>query len=145
MPSGTVVANIPASPQRVWEAITDFENAPTWVPDLLSVRRLDTGPLSVGSQFDQVMNVQGRKTEVKLTIRTFDAPTVIAHTGEGKSLKISGRATIEETPDGCRVTNDWGIELSGMLKLASPLAGRWTKSNIEQSMQALKRLLASEQ
>ncbi len=141
MPSGTVVADLPAPPERVWEILTDLENAPSWVPDLVSVRRLDNGPMKAGSQFEQVMNVQGRRMEVTITIREFDAPRVIAHSGEGKSVKITGRASIIETPNGCRVTNDWGLELSGLLKLGSPIAGNWTRNNIEQSMSALRARL----
>lgn len=144
MPSGTVVADLPASPERVWEILTDFEKAAQWVPDLLSVRSLNSGAIRVGSQFAQVMNVQGRKTDMTLTIREFDAPRVVAHTGEGKSVKISGRATITETPNGCRVTNEWNLELSGMLRLAAPLAGSWTKNNIEKSMIALRERLEAE-
>lgn len=141
MPSGTVVADLPATPEKVWEIITDLESAPGWVPDLLSVRRLDSGPVGVGSRFEEVMNVQGRKTDMKVTIHEFDAPRVIAHSGEGKSVKIHGRATIAETPNGCRVTNEWRLELSGLLRLAAPLAGNWTKNNIEQSMTALRQRL----
>ncbi len=144
MPSGTVVTDLSAPPERVWEIITDFENATSWVPDLVSVRRLDSGPLQVGSQFDQVMNVQGKKMDVTLTIRELDAPRVIAHTGDGGSVKISGKATIIETPDGCRVMNEWGLELSGLMRLAGPVAGAWTRNNIEESMRALRERLQRE-
>ncbi len=141
MPSGTVVADLPASPEKVWEIITDLEHATDWVPDLISVKRLDSGPIRVGSQFDEVMNVQGRKMDVKVTIAQLDAPKVIAHTGEGKSVKINGKATITETPGGCRVMNEWSLELSGLLRLAAPLAGNWTKNNIEHSMRTLRERL----
>ncbi len=122
----------------MWSVLVDIENAPNWVPDLVSVRSLDPGATGIGSRFLEVMNVQGRQMEVTITITEFDAPHTIAHTGEGKSIKISGRATISETPSGCRVTNEWGLELSGLLMLASPLAANWTRNNIEQSMAALK-------
>ena len=137
MPSGQVVTEFSAPPEDVWNIITDFENAPSWVPDLMSVRRIDSGPLAIGSQFEQVMRVQGRNMQIALTIREVDAPRTIAHTGEGKSVKISGRATITETPTGCRVVNEWSIELSGLMKLAAPIAGSWTQNNIEESMRAL--------
>ncbi len=142
MPSGTVVAEFEASPEAVWKIITDLENATDWVPDLISVQRLDSGPMGVGSRFKELVNVQGRRVEMLVTVKEFDAPLVIAHSGEGGSVKISGRATISETQTGCRVSNDWSVELSGMLRLASPLAGAWTRKNIEDSMEALRGLLS---
>lgn len=138
MPSGTVVAEIAATVEQVWDVITDLENAPQWVPDLLSVRRIDSGPLGVGSKFEQIMNVQGRKVEMIVTIEELDAPQVISHSGKGGSVKIGGRATLSETPDGCNVINEWTLELSGLLKLASPIAGNWTQNNIEESMRRLR-------
>ena len=124
--------------------MTDFENAPSWVPDLVSVAKLDSGQLAIGSQFKQIMRVQGREVEVVLTIKELDAPRTVAHVGEGKSVKISGRASLRETPTGCQVVNEWGLELSGFMKLASPIAGSWTQNNIEQSMKALSDRLLSE-
>ena len=141
MPSGTVVAEFPATVERVWEIITDLENAPSWVPDLISVRRIDSGPTQVGSQFAEVARVQGRKIDMVVTITEYAAPGLIAHEGEGSSVKIDGRTTIVATASGCLVTNDWQLELSGMLKLASPIAGNWTRSNIEASMRALRERL----
>ncbi len=141
MPSGTVVAEFPVPAERVWEVITDLENAPTWVPDLVSVQRLDSGPMQVGSRFKEVVNIPGRKVEVTVTIDEFDAPRRIAHSGKGGSVNIGGRTTLVETPDGCRLTNEWSVELSGLLKLATPVAGTWTHNNIEASMAALREKL----
>ena len=145
MPSGTVVADFAAPVERVWEIITDLESAPSWVPDLISVRRIDAGPLQVGSRFSEVMRVQGREIDMSVTITEYVAPRLIAHKGEGGPAKIDGRTKIEETADGCRVTNEWSLELSGMLRLASPMAGNWTRNNIESSMRALRLRLGEEE
>ena len=143
MPSGTVVAEFSVLPEQVWEIITDLENAPSWVPDLISVQQLDSGPVQVGSRFAQRMRVQGREIDMQVTITEYSAPGLIAHEGTGSSVKIRGRTRIDATASGCKVTNDWQLELSGILRFAAPLAGNWTRNNIESSMKALAVLLAS--
>lgn len=144
MPSGTVVAEISATPERVWQVITDLERAPGWVPDLESVRRIDSGQMGVGARFAEVMRVQGRRVEVTVTITEFSPHERIAHKGEGGSVKIGGSTIIKETATGCTVTNNWSLELSGLLRFASPLAGAWTQKNIQSSMDALKAMLEKE-
>jgi carbon monoxide dehydrogenase subunit G len=145
MPSGTVTTEFPTPVESVWEIITDVEQAPSWVPDLVSVRRIDTGPIQVGSQFAEVMRVQGRQIDIVVEIIEYAAPRLIAHEGQGGSVKIGVRTTIDETPSGCRVTNEWRLELSGMLRLASPIAVNWTRNNIESSMRGLRQRLEQEE
>jgi carbon monoxide dehydrogenase subunit G len=139
MPSGTVEANFAATAARVWSVLIDLENAPAWVPDVISVKKLDPGPIGTGSRFAQVVEVQGRRMELLVTLTEFEPLSRIAHSGVGKSVKLGGRTTIATTETGCRVTNEWTLELSGFLKLGSSIAAAWTRRNIEASMEALRK------
>ena len=139
MPSGTVEAEFNAPAERVWAVLTDLENTPQWVPDVISVKRLDPGPIGAGSRLAQVVEVQGRRMDLLVNVTEFDPPRRISHRGTGKSVEISGRTTVVPTEHGCRVTNEWSLELSGLLKLGSSIAASWTRRNIEASMEALRK------
>lgn len=141
MPSGSITTDLTATPEQVWAIVSDLESAPEWVPDMVSARRLDSGPLQVGAQFEQVMRVQGRKVTAKVQVAEYREGEVFAHSGEGGPVKFGGRFELTPMATGCRVVNSWWLELSGMFKLASPMAANWARNNIEQSMKALDELL----
>lgn len=46
----THTLHVPASVQRLRAAFADVEDWPNWTPSITSVRRLDDGPLAVGSK-----------------------------------------------------------------------------------------------
>jgi hypothetical protein len=58
----TVVRTVAASPEQAFDTIADFTSLATWDPAVASARRLDSGPLQVGSRFELRYRVAGPVT-----------------------------------------------------------------------------------
>lgn len=112
---------IAAPPETVWRVTTDVERWPEWTPTVTRVRRIDAGPLAVGSA---VEIRQPAMPAVIWTVTELAPPRRFAWEGRLRGLRMV--ATHELSPDGSGTRNRLSIELTGPL---APLLGpllRWS-------------------
>ena len=108
---------IEASPDTVWAVTTDVGRWPEWTPTVSAVRRLDSGPLGVGSETRVAQ--PGQPAAVWTVSEVVPGRRFVWQTARA-GLRM--RATHEVTPEGAGTRNVLCVELSGVLaRLLSPL------------------------
>jgi len=90
--------DIQAPPARVWSVLLDVERWPEWTTSVTSARRLDIGPLTLGSRTSIVQPRLSKRvwrvSSLDETYRSF------AWTTQSLGLKIVGYHRVDETDTG---------------------------------------------
>jgi len=129
------VIDIAAPPEVVWAVTADLERWPEWTPTVNSVRRLDEGPLQVGSA---ALLRQPGLPEAEWTVTSVEP-------GRGFTWRTRVRgmgmvATHQLTPRGDGTRNELQIELTGLVALiAWPLLRGAIRRALRQENAGLKR------
>lgn len=126
---------IDAPPDVVWGVTEAVEGWPEWTPTVESVRRIDRGPLDVGST--------ARLKLPKLPESTWTVTTLIRgarFSWAGRTQGIQMVATHEMEAVGTRTRSLIRIEMSGLVvSLLWPLMRRSARRQLEQENDGLKR------
>jgi carbon monoxide dehydrogenase subunit G len=137
----SVVIDRPA--EAVWKFISDWSNAPKWMPGALEVRQTSAGPLGIGTTLQSRWSTMSPGASLvtecepgrKITLLT-TLPQMIRGTRESLMLEnIEGKT---------RLNTAWELKFNGFYRLVGPfLVGRIRKSN-EAMVSNVKRILESE-
>jgi uncharacterized membrane protein len=127
MATESVVIDIAAAPGRVWQVVTDVESWPRISASMRDVRRLDSGPLHVGSR--------ARIKQPGLPVLVWEVTdlaegTSFSWVARTPGVDATGMHQIDATADGSRLTltMTWTGVFGG---LAGALAGKRTRKSLE--------------
>ena len=99
--SESLSIDIAAAQERVWQVITDVESWPQWTTSMTTVKRLDDGPLRVGSRArikqPGLPNLVWQVTDIS----DGDEFTWVTRT---PGVDTTATHRVEETPGGVRLT-----------------------------------------
>jgi carbon monoxide dehydrogenase subunit G len=114
------------SPERAFDYVADFSTAEAWDPGIPSARRIDDGPLGVGSRFELVSRFGSTEQTIVYEITGFDRPSAVTFVGDGDRFR--GTDTISfaaRAGGGSIVTYVADLGLKGLAAVALPfLRGR---------------------
>ena len=98
----SVTVDISATPERVWEVLTDVERWSEWTETVTSVKRLDEGPLRSGSR---AKIDQPKIPETEYVVTELEPGRSFTWVATGPGVITTARHVVEALPDGgSRVT-----------------------------------------
>ena|ERR1700744_1889544 len=135
MKTFNVMVDIDASAQRVFRALSDVEKWPDWTPTVQSVRRLDSGPFTVGSR---ARIVQPKIRPAVWQVSAMDADANFTWVSKSPGLRLEAGHTVQPAGAGCRVSLTF--EITGALSsIAGLIFGRTIAEYVTTEAQALKK------
>ena len=136
------IINCPLS--KVFGAMEDFDSIPTWNPGVIEVRRLDEGPIKVGSTVVYVGKFLGRSYESSSQYVEYVPNEKLATKTTSGPFYLEIENTFETVGGGTRLTSTFRGESQGFFKLAEAVVVRLTKRQFETATENLKELLEAD-
>jgi uncharacterized protein YndB with AHSA1/START domain len=122
----SLAIDIAASPERVWQVVTDVESWPQWTTSMSDVKRLDPGPLRVGSR---ARIKQPGLPVIVWEVTDLDEGTSFSWVVRTPGVNTTAVHQVSATVDGSRLTLTvaWTGVFGG---LTGALAGKRTRKNL---------------
>ena len=136
-----VKADMPMSPQAMWEHVSDLSELGEWLVMHEAWRSELPAELSKGTQVVGVARAKGLRNRVMWTVTTWDPPHRVALSGSGKGgAKYTVTLTVSPTTKGSNL----GVRLElGGRALFGPVgaaAARAVKGDVEKSLKQFVQL-----
>ena len=140
----TIVTTIDCPPAKVFAALHDFENVPSWSPGVNEVRQSDDRPVGVGSKQAYVGRFLGRSYETTSEITEFLPDTKLTQRSISGPFQLDIENTLEAIDTGTRLTALYRGESRGFFKLAEPVVIHLARKQFETAQENLKALLEAD-
>ena len=131
--------------EEVFAFAANPQNDPLWSSAVAEARQISEGPLGLGTTFDQVLRLLGRRLEIAFEVTGFE-PNTLLEIGRfsGRLRSAVGRRRFEAVPAGTRVTFS-GEGTSGLFfNLLEPLVAAAAKRQARTGLASLKDVLEAQ-
>ncbi|CAN5226580.1 SRPBCC family protein [soil metagenome] len=119
MPSVSRTFTVTSSPQQVVGYLKDFSNAQEWDPGTETCRRIDDGPVTVGSSWHNVSKIVGVTAELEYKLLEL-TDTRLVFEGTNKSATSTDTIVVTPADGGSEINYRADLEMHGPAVLISP-------------------------
>ena len=138
----SVVVNRPI--EEVFAFTTNPENASLFQPDVLESRQTSAGPIGVGTTWQEVRHMLGRRIESTNQVTEYEQNKKLFFKTTSGPIPVEGGYTFEPVEGGTKVSIVGQGETNVFFKFADPLVASIAKRQLEASSAILKDLLESQ-
>jgi carbon monoxide dehydrogenase subunit G len=110
-------------PEAAFDFIADFANASAWDPGTATSRRIDDGPIRVGSRFALGVRMAGAVRPMDYRIVELEPGRRVVLAGSGSGVEATDTISFEPSSGGTRIEYRADIRLVGWRRLLAPVAG----------------------
>ncbi len=127
--------------EKIFNFVTDVDNAAKWQSGIIEARATSNGPVGVGTTYQYIVQVMGRKIETEGQVTAYEPHSRYAWKSTKGPFPLSGGTTFEDSPEGVRVTDTVEVEPGGFFKLAESVIAKQQQSQMEKDLATLKQVL----
>jgi carbon monoxide dehydrogenase subunit G len=132
---------IACPPKRIFEFITDSNDAPRIVPSVKSSIKLTDGPIKVGTRYRETRLMHGKEQSAELEVSEYAEPNVYAMRNVTSGIETVYRYTLKPEKDGTRINLVCEVKAAGIKKLMLPVVALILKKEDGAHLQRLKQVL----
>jgi uncharacterized membrane protein len=138
----SVVINRPI--EEVFDFTTNLDNASLFQPDVLESKQTSDGPIGVGTTWQEVRHMLGRRIESTNVVTEYEPNKKLFFKTASGPIPVEGGYTFESVEGGTKMSIHGQAETTGFFKLADPLVASTVKRQLEASSATLKELLEAQ-
>lgn len=145
MPTASQQFVTSASPESVFELLTDFARRPQWL-NLRGAEQTSQGTVCQGSTFSEANRILGRTKTVRFEVLASSPPRVLSYRSVEAGIftaVVDWRLAPRVKTPGTTVVIDVALELRGAGRLFAFMGNSGLERQVKRDMAALRRLLES--
>jgi hypothetical protein len=142
MPRYQVSIDSPKPASEVFAYLAAFDDIREWDPSVVSARRLDEGPVRLGSSFEVVVRVGRRELPLRYEVVRFEPGTLVALEAQARWFRSYDVITVAANERGSVASYDALLELKSLARLAAPFMGKAFRRIGDDAAAGLRRVLS---